>query len=137
MRVGELSKLKKTDIQWQEKRIVVFGKGGPYGKKSKRRVIPITDRVNALFELHFATNDIMGIGTRTIQRMVKKVANRAGITKRITPHVLRHTFAIMCIRKGISTRSLMGLMGHDNLSTTEIYLNMSPEDIIKEFRDKF
>lgn len=137
MRVGELAKLKKDDIQWQEKRIIVFGKGGPYGKKSKRRVIPMTDRVNALFELHFTTNDKIGMSPRTIQRMLKKVANQAGITKRTTPHVLRHTFAIMCIKKGISTRALMSLMGHDNLSTTEIYLNMSPEDIIKEFREKF
>lgn len=137
MRVGEFANIKKDDIQWQEKRIIIHGKGGPYGKKSKRRVIPLTDRVKTLFEMHFTNHKDIGISVRTIQRMVKKVANKAGITKKVSPHVLRHTFAIMCIKRGISTRALMSLMGHDHLSTTEIYLNMSPEDIIKEFEEKW
>lgn len=137
IRVGEFANIKKDDIQWQEKRIIIYGKGGHYGKKSKRRVIPITERVKTLFEMHFTNHKDIGISVRTIQRMVKKVANKAGITKKVSPHVLRHTFAIMCIKKGISTRALMSLMGHDHLSTTEIYLNMSPEDIIKEFKEKW
>ena len=45
LRVSELSDLVKDNIQWQERRLVIYGKGGPYGKKTKRRVIPMTDRV--------------------------------------------------------------------------------------------
>ena len=46
MRVSELSTLKKDQIQWQEKRIIIYGKGGPFGKKTKRRVVPMSERVN-------------------------------------------------------------------------------------------
>ncbi|MFH0924471.1 MAG: site-specific integrase, partial [bacterium] len=57
--------------------------------------------------------------------------------KPVTPHVLRHTFSVNCIKKGISTRALMSLLGHDRLTTTELYLNLSPEDAIREFQNKW
>ena len=137
MRVSELSTLKKDQIQWQEKRIIIFGKGGPYGKKTKRRVIPMSERVNIAMQSWFALQDEITHSDRAIQYMVQRVANRAGIIKKVTPHVLRHTFAINCIQKGISTRALQMFLGHDRLATTEIYLNMSPEDAIREYREKF
>jgi integrase/recombinase XerD len=65
------------------------------------------------------------------------VANRAGIAKPVTPRVLRHTFAVNCIKKGVSTRALQTLLGHDRLTTTELYLNLSPEDAIREFLEKW
>ena len=137
LRVAELAELKKKDIQWQERRLIIFGKGGIYGKKSKRRVLPMTERVRLLLERHFAFENELGTSTRTIQRLVKAVANRAGISKPTSPHVLRHTFAVSCVKKGISTPALMRLLGHDRLKTTEIYLNMSPEDVIREFESKW
>ena len=137
LRVSELSNLTKDNIQWQEPRLVVYGKGGPYGKKTKRRVIPMTDRVRRVLEHHFAFENAFGISARTIQRIVKRVANNASISKPVSPHVLRHTFSVTCIKKGISTRALMQLLGHDRLSTTELYLNLSPEDAIREFREKW
>jgi integrase/recombinase XerD len=82
-------------------------------------------------------HDTLKIGVRTIQRMVKQVANRAHIRRPVTPHVLRHTFSVACIQKGISTRALQEILGHDRLSTTEIYLNLSPEEVIREFRTKW
>ena len=74
---------------------------------------------------------------RTIERMVKIVADKAGISKTVSPHVLRHTFSVNCIKKGISTRALQSLLGHDRLATTEIFFNLSPEDAIREFLDKW
>ena len=137
LRLSEFADLKKENIQWQERRLVIYGKGGPYGKKSKRRIIPMTDRVRRLMEYHFAENNNIGLGKRTIERIVKEVADKAGISKPVTPHVLRHTFAVNCIKKGISTRALQTLLGHDRLTTTEIYLNLSPEDAIREFLNKW
>ncbi|MBM3209304.1 phage integrase family protein [Candidatus Shapirobacteria bacterium] len=137
LRVSEFTHLTKENIQWQERRLMIYGKGGPYGKKSKRRIIPMTDRVRRLIDHHFAEHDNMGMSIRTIQRIVKEVANKAGISKPVTPHVLRHTFSVNCIKKGISTRALMALLGHDRLTTTEIYLNLSPEDAIREFQNKW
>lgn len=54
-----------------------------------------------------------------------------------SPHVLRHTFAVTAIQKGISLPSLQGLRGHDHLATTEIYLNLSLEHVLQEYRDKW
>ncbi len=135
-RVSELCSLTRGQIQWQEDRVVVFGKGGPFGSRKKRRVVPLTPRVKRLLEIHLATRDDLGLTVRTAQRIVKTVANRAGITRHVTPHVLRHTFAVNCVKKGVSTASLKKILGHDRLETTEIYLNISPEDALSEFRRK-
>ena len=137
MRVSELAGLTRQNIQWQERRIVVFGKGGPYGSRGKRRVVPMSDRVRTVMNAVLALQDTTGVSVRTIQRIVKKVADRAGIIKSVTPHVLRHTFAVQCIQKGISTRALQQFLGHDRLQTTEIYLNLSPEAAIEEWRRKW
>jgi len=137
LRVSELSGLTKTDIQWQEKRLTIRGKGGPFGKKTKIRVLPMTDRVRPLIEHHYAMEDTFGIGKRQIQNIVRAVANRAGIGKPVSPHVLRHSFSVMCLKRGIGLRTLQALLGHDNIQTTEIYMNLSPEDVIREFQDKW
>jgi integrase/recombinase XerD len=137
LRLSEFADLKKNNIQWQEKRLIIYGKGGPYGKKTKRRIIPMTDRVRRLIEYHFTEHENIGMSKRTIERVVKNVANKAGIAKPVSPHVLRHTFSVNCIRKGISTRALQSFLGHDRLTTTEIYLNLSPEDAIREFLNKW
>ena len=97
----------------------------------------MTDRVRRLIEYHFAENNNTEMSKRTIERIVKKVADKAGIAKPVSPHVLRHIFSANCIKKGISTRALQSLLGHDRLVTTENYLNLSPEDAIGEFLNKW
>ena len=116
---------------------MIYGKGGPYGTKSKRRIIPLSPRVQPLIEGHLALHDFFGVSSRTIQRLIKVVANRANISRPVTPHVLRHTFSVTAIQKGISLPSLQRLLGHDRLTTTEIYLNLSPEEAIREFQNKW
>ncbi|HYY16001.1 MAG TPA: tyrosine-type recombinase/integrase [Gammaproteobacteria bacterium] len=74
---------------------------------------------------------------RTMQRLVKAVATRAHIRRSVTPHVPRHTFSVTAIQKGISLPALQRLLGHDRLATTEIYLNLSPEEVVREFRVKW
>jgi len=137
MRVSELAGLKKDNILWQEKRIRIYGKGGPYGKKNKMRIIPMTERAYTILSAWFALQDTIDLKKRTMQWHITKVANRAGITKPVSAHVLRHTFAVNCIKRNISTRTLQHLLGHDHLTTTEIYLNLSPEDACREFVNKF
>jgi integrase/recombinase XerD len=136
LRVGELCSLQRQNVHWQENRIVVWGKSGPYGKRKKRRIVPLTERVKQLLEIHFVSHECIGMTVRSAQRMVKRVANRAMITQPVTPHVLRHTFAVNCVKKGLSTASLKKILGHDRLETTEIYLNISPEDALGEFFSK-
>ena len=137
IRVSELANLTKHDILWQEKRLRVRGKGGPFGKMSKTRVLPMTERARRLIEHHYTMEDTFGITKRQIERIVKDVANRARISKPATPHVLRHTFSVNCLKRGIGLRTLQYLLGHDRITTTEIYMNISPEDAIREFHAKW
>ena len=55
----------------------------------------------------------------------------------MSPHVLRHTFAVTAVQRNISLPSLQRLLGHDHLGTTQIYLNLSPEEVIREFNEKW
>jgi integrase/recombinase XerD len=137
LRVSELASLNKDRIEWQSHRITIYGKGGPYGSSSKRRIVPLSPRIQPLIEGHIGLHDKFGMSTRTIERIVKRVANRARISRPVSPHVLRHTFSVTAIQKGISLPTLQRLLGHDRLTTTEIYLNLSPEEVIREFQSKW
>ncbi len=137
LRVSELAGLTRDNIDWQTHRLTIYGKGGPYGSRSKRRVIPLSSRVQHLLEGHLSLQDRMDVSVRTLQRIMKRVANRAHISRKVTPHVLRHTFAVTAVQKGISLPSLQRLLGHDHLTTTEIYLNLSPEEVVREFQTKW
>ena len=90
LRVSELCDLTTKDVLWQQRQLRVRGKGGPYGKKSKVRVVPMSRRVRALLEHHFALRKKFPVRPRRAQGLVKEVANRAGLAKDVTPHVLRH-----------------------------------------------
>ncbi len=77
--------------------------------------------------------------TRTVERIVKKWAIRAGISKRVTPHVIRHCFATDLLGNGADIRSVQMLLGHANINTTQIYTHMTDNQlkkVHKEFHGK-
>ena len=88
LRVSELCSITQENILWQQKSIRITGKGGIHGKKSKKRVVPMSPRVQALLEHYFAINDKWPVGLRQVQKIVKEIANRAKLTKAVTPHIL-------------------------------------------------
>ena len=90
LRVSELAGLRKTNLDCQAHRIMVYGKGGPYGSRTKRRVVPLSPRIQPLIEGHFALHESIGMSPRTIQRLLKRLANGACISRPVSPHVLRH-----------------------------------------------
>lgn len=137
MRVGEFQSLCNENFRWQEEKIIVDGKGGPFGSKSRKRMIPLSTRAKTIFEAHFTLTNGIPWSIRTIQRVVKSVAEKARIMAKVTPHVLRHTFACNCLRKSMSLKTIQRIMGHSNILVTEIYLNISDEDVAKEFREKW
>ena len=82
---------------------MIYGKGGIYGTKSKRRIIPLTDRIRPLIDGHFAIHDTIGMTPRTIQRILKRLANKARINRPVCPHVLRaHLCCCRCAERHLS-----------------------------------
>lgn len=147
LRVSELCSLTPQHIQWQQRSLRIKGKGGLYGKggkvtaktkgQKKTRVVPMSPRVRAIFEPYFAIHNTFPVRVRQAQNIVKQVANRARITSAISPHVLRHTFSCTFLQKGGSLASLKKILGHDRLTTTEIYLNVTDEHIVQEYEQKW
>ena len=137
LRVGELCDLTTQDVLWQHRQLRVRGKGGPYGKKSKLRVATMSRRVRALLEHHPALQKQFPVKKQRAQDLVKQVANRAGLTKEVTPHVLRHTFAATALQKGISLATVQKILGRDRLQTTANYINFTDPHIQEEFERKW
>ncbi|KTD32257.1 Tyrosine recombinase XerD [Legionella nautarum] len=97
----------------------------------------MSNRVRALLEHYYAINERFPVGERQVQKIVKEIANKAKITKQVTPHILRHTFATLALQKGISLASVQKALGHDRLETTAIYLNFTDAHVIEEFNNKW
>ena len=134
LRISELCNLTSDNILWQQKAIRINGKGGIYGKLTKKRVVPVSKRVFELFQHYFALKNQWFCKKRAAQLLVKRVANKAQISKPVSPHVLRHTFATLALQKGLSLAALQKILGHDRLTTTQIYLNLTDPHIVEEYR---
>ena len=143
LRVSELVALKMSDIYKDEGFIRVFGKG------SKERLVPISEK--ALKEIYWWFMDrnqmIIKPGeeeyvflncrgahlTRTmILIMVKKQALEAGITKTISPHTFRHSFATCLLEGGADLRAIQAMLGHERIRTTEIYTHIDTVKLREE-----
>lgn len=140
-RLSEVVNTNVTDINWENRSIRVIGKG------DKERIVYFNTRTKiALKEYLSSRKDnnlslfVSGkgkherLGQRSIQREIKKIASRAGIEKSIYPHLLRHTFATERLNSGMPLPVLQHIMGHDSPATTQIYAELSQENIMHEFR---
>lgn len=123
MRISEVVNLKPDDITFIEDKAVIAIKGK--GNKERSIVVDrkiIDDAIQAgLFKKKRAI--------RSIQNAFKRYLNKAGIDKEVTPHSLRHTFAILMLEKGVPLNVLQSVLGHESLTTTAIYLKISPKNI--------
>jgi site-specific recombinase XerD len=129
VRVSELCNIDIEDIDFSEGTIRVCGKG------NKERIVLLTvPAMNAIVEyLQFrpATGPLFlnrrgqRLSPVTVQRTVRAVAKRAGVTSKVTPHAIRHSFATHMLERGADVRVLQELLGHSNLSTTQIYTHVS------------
>ncbi|MEM2018108.1 MAG: tyrosine-type recombinase/integrase, partial [Candidatus Pacearchaeota archaeon] len=69
--------------------------------------------------------------TRNIQKIIKLAAKKAGINKKVTPHCLRHSFATHLLDSGTDIRKIQALLGHESLSTTQLYTHLTTEELKK------
>ena len=128
MRVSEFASLKADQISWQRDCITTIGKGG------KRRVIPMSKATRFYLAEHFKQHTKIKYGCRWLQKIVQKVAEKANIIKKVSPHVLRHTFAVCYLHRGGNVRALQGILGHSHIQTTDMYLNYSGARVLEDFK---
>lgn len=135
LRVEEFCNIRKENIDWNRHRIVVWGKNTKGGEK-KRREVNMSNRVKPILEAWIASNDCVGFTTRTAENIVARVAKKAGVIK-CSPHVLRHSFAVTSLEKGIPLPALQRMLGHEDLMTTAIYLNLSNSESLRIYQEKW
>lgn len=135
IRVSELVNLKVQDLDLKEKTGWVRK-----GKGSKDRLFVIsgnlTEELKEYLETRGKENKFLfskekPLTTRNIQKIVQGTKNRAEISKRITPHTLRHSFATHLLEQGVDIRIIQTMLGHSSLSTTQVYTHVSSEQIKK------
>lgn len=128
-RVSELCSMNIENIDFSEGTIRVLGKGN-----KERMVLLTVPAMNAIVEYIkfrpaegplFLSRRNKRLSPLTVQRTVRAVAKRAGITSKVTPHALRHSFATHMLERGADVRVLQELLGHANLATTQIYTHVS------------
>ncbi len=136
LRISELCSLKRDSVNIENGEFSVKGKGG------KVRVVFLSPRAQKAIKNYLekdaenVTDFLFPINPRFVQRMIHKYAIRAGITKKVTPHVLRHSFATDLLSNGADLRSVQSLLGHANISTTQIYTHFTDKHL-KEIHKQF
>ncbi|GAB4148097.1 MAG: tyrosine-type recombinase/integrase [Patescibacteria group bacterium] len=147
LRVSEVLNLKKYDILNEDKTILIKGKGG------KVRAVYLSDATLSKINLYLKlrqedSNPYLFISSRSekstqpltsrlVQQMVTKYASLAGIPKKITPHVFRHSFATFVLQKGVDLRSVQAMLGHSNIATTQLYTHVSNNELKKAHQRVF
>lgn len=143
LRVSELVNLKLSNLYIEEQYVRIFGKG------SKERLVPISPKAIKELNNWFIDRNLMKIKpgeedyvflnrrgshlTRVmILIMIKQQAEMAGITKTISPHTLRHSFATALLEGGADLRAIQAMLGHESIGTTEIYTHIDMSTLRQE-----
>lgn len=148
LRVSELINLDKEHVNTERREFMVRGKG----QKDRPVFIGITaanrvkeyisvrkDKLAPLF-LGYSRGDLAKddrrLTIRSVQRIVKKYAKLAGITKKVSPHTLRHSFATDLLMNGADIRSVQSMLGHSSIVTTQAYTHITDKHL-REIHEKF
>ncbi len=139
LRVSELCSLNRDSIDPSRKEFSIRGKGG------KVRVVFMSDQAQNVLKKYLDSRDDheeamfiqMGgkksesqrLTPRSVERIVAFYARKAGISKKATPHVIRHSFATDLLRNGADIRSVQVMLGHSNISTTQIYTHVTDKEL--------
>ncbi len=152
LRVSEMCSLQRDSIDLKKDEFTVRGKGGKIrivflsegAKESLQKYLSSRkDTDSALFirldKEPRGTNSSLFLTSRSVERIIKSHAIKAGISKKVTPHVIRHTFATDLLQNGADIRSVQMMLGHASISTTQVYTHISDrhlKEIHKNFHDK-
>ncbi|EHQ08687.1 MAG: site-specific tyrosine recombinase XerD [Leptonema illini] len=140
LRISEACAMKMSDVDLDNLMIAVRGKGGrerliPFGEQSKQviddyltnsREVILKDRDS---EYLFISKKGESLNRKSVWRLLKKYISRTGITKTVTPHTFRHSFATHLIENNADLRSVQELLGHLDIATTQIYTHMAASQL--------
>ena len=133
LRLSELSGLNMSDIDWQQQTVSVTGKGQkqrrvPFGKKAKQAISnwkkQREQKVNENETAVFISSRGSRLSNSSIQKRMSKMAITQGLNTHVYPHMLRHSFASHILESSKDLRAVQELLGHANLSTTQIYTHL-------------
>ena len=152
LRVSELCSLNREQVNLERREFMVRGKGSKdrpifISKSAAERVKDYLDARHDSLPALFLNNsrnlqavdtsgDFRRLTPRSIERIIEKYTRAAGITKHVTPHTLRHSFATDLLMNGADIRSVQSLLGHANIATTQIYTHVTDQHL-KEVHSKF
>jgi len=131
LRISEVVGLKPEDFNFEEKTIRVN-----MGKNSKDRIVPIPK----CFEKRHLKYIPIKCGTRALQKALVWYADKSGVLAKKPKahfHSLRHGFATQCVSNGMPIHHIRTLMGHSNISTTNVYLEANPVNALKSYEELF
>ncbi|KAF0195843.1 MAG: integrase/recombinase XerC [Bacillota bacterium] len=139
-RASEISGLRVSDIEWSSRTLKVMGKGSkerivPFGKLAEVQLKTYINDVRPCLVASQGTLHVFvnyrgtKLSQRSLGRIVDKYVERAALQTGVTPHSLRHTFATHLLDNGADLRSVQELLGHANVSTTQIYTHVTGERI--------
>jgi integrase/recombinase XerD len=134
LRVSELVNLKFNDMNFDEK--IGYVRQGK-GKKDRAFILSerLIEQMKEFRQKHsnyqYLFSDTEPLTTRNIQKIISHTAKKSGMSKKITPHTLRHSFATHLLEAGTDIRYIQVLLGHENLNTTQIYTHVSTEELKK------
>jgi integrase/recombinase XerD len=142
MRVSELTHLPTHQVNLEGGYVILYGKG------SKERIVPLGSEAMKWVTLYlktvrgilakgrenpslFINRSGKGMSRQRIWKNLKNYAKKAGLRKRVTPHLLRHSFASHLLERGADLRSVQMMLGHVDISTTQIYTHVTGERLKK------
>ncbi len=146
LRVSELANLKKDQINLKKDEFTIRGKG------EKLRVVFLANQTKYWLKLYSeARRDLSpslfvradrakgkkepeNLTPRSIQRLIKKYSKAAGITKKVTPHTMRHSFATDLLINGADIRSVQAMLGHSSITTTQIYTHITNQQLKEVYK---
>ena len=148
LRVSELVSLKLSDIHYEEGLIECLGKGNKkrYIPINKQALLAINDyRINFRDKLEKKYSNTLlflnklgkPIYREYVNVMLNKVGKEVGIKKRVHPHMLRHSFSTHLLENGLNLRAIQTMLGHENISTTEIYTHVNEKKLVDDYNKYF
>jgi len=146
VRVSELTTLEMNNVFFQHNVIRVLGKGSkeriiPFGDRAKKYLKNYITAVRSLLLRSMKSGDVLFLNMRGsplsrmgVWKIIQQYVKLAGIRKQVSPHVFRHSFATHLLEGGANLRAVQEMLGHSDISTTQIYTHLDREYLIEQHR---